>query len=219
MTGMNAKLLVVVLFVVFILVACAPATTAVSTETVAPTQTSTPIFLSPIPNSWAISAVTATPLNLELENKGEIDSLIEQLHPGICTGINLAIFTPPPIDVPPPAKLEFTEIITPPDQQSHYLSEIADNIDNSLQAYIACDPNKCVDNIYVRNNKTKKVYKADFGTLPNRPLQWLIWVNRDTFIVAQSSNPHYGLFVAINFTKQEYVYYGMAMECWDTPTP
>jgi hypothetical protein len=32
---------------------------------------------------------------------------------------------------------------------------------------------------------------------------WLIWVNKDTFIVAQSSNPYYGKIVAINFTKIE----------------
>ena len=216
---MKAKPIVAVLFVVFILVACSPATIPAPTETATPSQTSTPIPPSPTPTWWMIPAVTATPLNLALNNKGEIDSLIEQLHSGICTGNNLAILTPPPIDVPPPSKLKFTEINTPPNQYSHYVSAIADNIDNSLQAYIACEPEKCVDNVYVKNNKTGKVYEVYFGAQTTRPLQWLAWANKDTFIIAQSSNPHYGLFVAINFNKQEYVYYGMAMECWDTPTP
>ena len=216
---MKAKSILSVLVVLCVLVACAPVTIPAPTETPVPTQTSSLIPPSPTPTWWLIPAVTATPLNLALSERGEIDSLIEQLHPGICTGNNLAILTPPPIDVPPPSKMEITEISLPPNPQSHYVSAIADNIDNSLQAYIACEPEKCVDYVYVKNNETGKVYKVDFGTLTYRPLQWLNWVNKDTFIVAQSSNPHYGLFAAINFNKQEYVYYGMAMECWDTPTP
>jgi len=216
---MKAKSIVSVLCVFYILAACTPKTIPAITETVTPSQTSTPIIPTPTPTWWLIPAVTATPLNLALSEKGEIDSLIEQLHPGICTGNNLAILTPPPIDVPAPSKLEITEVSTSPNQQTHYVSAIADNIDGSLQAFIACEPEKCEDYVYVKNIKTGTVYSVDFGTLTYRPLMWLIWVNKDTFIVAQSSNPHYGKIVAINFNAQEYVYYGMAGDCWYTPTP
>ncbi len=219
---MKTNSIITATFVISVLVACTPVSPPAVTahaETATPSQTSTPILPSPTPTWWVTPRITATPLNLELSKKGEIDTLIEQLHPGICTGPNLAILTPPPIDVPPPAKIEITEINPPPNQYSHYVSEIAENIDHSLQAYIACDPEKCVDNVYVKENKTGKVYRVYFGTVTWRPIQWLTWANKDTFIAAQSSNPHYGLFVAINFNKREYVYYGMAMECWDTPTP
>jgi hypothetical protein len=213
------KNIVTVLLVAIILVSCAPATISIPTETAIPSQTFTPVPPTPTPTWWVTPAVTATPLNLVLSTKGEIDSVIEQLHYGICTGSNLAILTPPPIDVPPPSKLKFTEMETPPNQNSYYVSEVADNIDNSRQAFIACEPEKCVDNVYVKDNKTGKVFEIYFGAQTQRPLQWLAWVNKDTFIIAQSSNPHYGLFVAINFDKQQYEYYGMAYECLPTPTP
>lgn len=216
---MKVESFIIGLVAVLLLVACSQATLIAPTETIIPLQTSRPIPPSLTPTWWVTPAVTATPLDLVISEKNEIDSLIEQLHPGICAGINLAILTPPPNDVPSPSKLQITEIGTPPNQQSHYVSAIADNIDHSLQAYIACEPKKCVDHVYVKNNDTGKVYQVDFGTLTYRPLMWLIWVNKDTFIIAQSSNPHYGKIVAINFDKQEYVYYGMAGECLITQTP
>jgi hypothetical protein len=216
---MKAELMVIGLIAIFMLAACTTATMPAPNETAISSQTPTSIPPSATPTFWVTPAITATPLNMALSERGEIDSLIEQLHPGICTGDNLALLTPPPIDVPPPTKLEITQVDTPPDPSSHYVSEIADNIDSSLQAFIACEPEKCVDSVYVKNNEIGKVYRVYFGGLTYRPLQWLTWVNKDTFIVAQSSNPHYGLFVAINFNKREYVYYGMARDCWDTPTP
>lgn len=211
------RILIIELIIVCILGACVPATLHTPTDTAFPSQTSIPP--SSTPTWWMTPVITATPLNLILNEKDEIRLLIEQLHPSICTGYNLAILTPPSIEVPPPTTLEITEVVIFPDQYTHYVSAIADNIDNSLQAYIACEPEKCVDSVYVKDNDSGRVYKVYFGNIEYRPLQWLHWINKDTFIVAQSSNPHYGLFVAINFNKREYVYYGMAMECWDTPTP
>src|SRR5688500_12391693 len=123
---MKAESSIIGLGVVLILVACVPATLSVPTETAPPSPTSTLIPPSPTPTWWMTPAITATPLNLALSEKGEIDSLIEQLHPGICTGNNLAILTPPPMDVPLPTELEITEVNTPPDQYSHYVSAIAD---------------------------------------------------------------------------------------------
>ena len=217
---MKTKSFISVLFIVFILAACTSSIIPVPTKTSVSLQTITPVPPTLTPTLWITPKVTATPRNIALSKKGEINSLIKQLHLGICPGSNLAIETPPPVDVPPPSKLEFTEIRTLPNPKSYYVSEIADNIDNSRQALIACEPDNCVDNVYVKDNKTGKAYKVYFGTMTWRPLQWLTWVNKDTFIVAQSSNPHYGLFVAINFDKQAYEYYGMASECLQsTPTP
>ena len=77
-----------------------------------------------------------------------------------------------------------------------------------------------MNNVYLKDNENGKVYEVYFGAMPRRPLESLIWVNKNTFMVAQSLNPYYELFVAISFDKQEYEYYGMTYECLQsTPAP
>jgi hypothetical protein len=44
-------------------------------------------------------------------------------------------------------------------------------------------------------------------------LQWLVWLNRDTFLIIQSLSPHTGVVAAIDFTHQKFVHYGMGFEC------
>jgi hypothetical protein len=173
----------------------------------------------------ATPEITATPMNLLLTDKDELPSLIEKMHPNLCMKDNLAILTPPPQNKPTPPKLKFTEVDPPPNQQSYYIRAIADNIDYSLRAYIACVHEQCDDNVYVKNNKTGKVYKVDFGARTDFALQSLFWVNKDTFFVGQIFTAYEVLGVAINFNKQEYVYYGIGVNCcspseiycWGTP--
>lgn len=215
---MKAKEFFVVLFSV-ILAACTPTPTSTL-----PVSTST-LARWIVLNTTATPEITATPMNLPLSEKDEIPSLIEKMHPNVCMQDNLAILTPPPQNKPTPPKLKFTEIDLPPNHESHYIRAIADNIDQSLQAYIACVPGQCVDNIYVKNNKTGKTYEVYFGAapIPNLlPLENLLWLNKDTFFVGQiypdDQDVEFGsvvLGVAINVTKQEYVYYGIGVRCCD----
>ena len=205
------------------MVACAPVNTAVPTTITTLPQTATSISPTPTATWWMTPAITATPLNIVLAKDTEIRNVIMQLHPTLCAGANLAIETPPPQDVPAPYPLKFVEVNDPPDPNSYYFEEIADNSDNSRRAFIACKPEKCQDDVYVKDNQTDTVYKIGFGAMSWRPIQWLTWINKDTLLFTQSSNPHYGLIVAINVDKQEYQYYGMASDEYQcvssTPTP
>jgi hypothetical protein len=165
----------------------------------------------------------ATPLNLSTSNNGEIDAIIKNLHPEICggNGGNLALLTPPSNIVSPPP-LELTEIKKLPEPSPDYVNELADNIDKSLTAVIGCQPENC-GNLYVKNNKTDKIYKMNFGAMDVIPLVWLQWVNKDTVLVAQvaedSSHMRYELIVAINVEKQNYEYYSFTSRCISTPIP
>jgi hypothetical protein len=141
----------------FILVACAPATFLVSTKTVAHTQTSTPPPPTPTltPKTWWI---LATPLNLSSSNDGQIDSIINQLHPYLClreNTDNLAILTPSIVYVQIPS-LKFTEISALPDPYQAYVNTRADNIDKSRTAFAISEPG-AVGNLYVEDNNTGKV--------------------------------------------------------------
>jgi hypothetical protein len=216
-----------VLLVAFILASYAPVAIPALTETATSSQTFAPIPSASItPTLETAPKITATPLNLPLSQKDEIPFLIEKMYPNekiyphVCVGDNPAILTPPPQSTLTPPNLKITELSLS-EQQLLDRIEIADNIDHSLRAYLACIYTNCND-LYVQNNKTGRVYKVDFGARTDFWLQGLFWVNKDTFLVAQhTSNMQYTLSVAINFNKQEYVYYGLATDCWSTqiPTP
>lgn len=211
-----------VLLVTFSLAACAPATQVIPSETVTPSQAFTPIPPTPTPTWWMTPEITATPLDLVLDTNTNIRDVIMQLHPDMMAGMNIAILTPPPRDVPP-SPLEIIEVNDPPDPNSYYFEEIADNIDNSRRAFVACKPDKCVDNLYIRDNQTGRVYVIDFGAMTWRPIIWLSWINKDTLIFGQSSSPHYARILAIDFPRKVYQYYGMACDQYQcpqsTPTP
>jgi len=216
---MKLRIVIAVLCFSFILGSCTLMTRVISTEVTVPTQN--PPSIMPTVTWWVTPQITATPISVTLNENIKIDDVIKQLHPGICTSFNLAIETPQPVDVPPPYTLKFIEVNEQPNPNLYYYEEIADNIDKSRQAFIACKPESCQDKVYVKENKTGKVYEIDFGAMTWRPIQWLTWINNDTLVFAQSSNPHYGLIVAVNLDKKEYQYYGMATdECLqNTITP
>jgi len=213
---MNQRLLAAI-FIVWSLAACTQATISAPAETVALVQTATLTqTISPvcgIPTVRITPKVTATPQNFSLIEADEVSTLIAQFHPGVCAGLNLAHQTPAPADYMLPAKLTFTEVDALPDPNAWIIREIASNLDDSRQALISCQPDHCVDTIYIRDNDTGQVHIVDFNAMGWRPIQWLIWLNQDTFLVAQSANPHHGLFVAINVRTQSYEYYGLASDC------
>ncbi|BCY16491.1 hypothetical protein hrd7_03400 [Leptolinea sp. HRD-7] len=163
------------------------------------------------------SRVTATPQNFDLQNDDEITEFVRKSHPGMCPAINL-VENPEPDFMPPPPAVTVSEVAAFPDTRSFDVSEMADNSDGTLRAVIACEGERCVDNIYVKNQKTGKVYIVNFGAEQGRPLQWLVWLNRDTFLIIQSLSPHTGLVAAIDFTQRKFVHYGMGFECMTDQT-
>ena len=142
--------------------------------------------------------------------------------------------------VPPPAPARVTQTVgrfLAKFYREKYVTcnSIADNIDYSLRAYVADKPKRHAPSVYVKNNKTGKIYEVYFGAAPGFfPLQNLLWLNKDTFFVGQIFPDYHEvelgsawLGVAINFNKQEYVYYGIGVRCcgaseincWGTPRP
>jgi hypothetical protein len=114
--------------------------------------------------------------------------------------------------------LKFIEISTLPNPNLGYINEQADNIDKSRTAFAMPAP-RAVGNLYVKDNKTETLYQVDFGADGSHPLDWLRWINRDTFIVAQQGHL-WTLIVAINVEKQEFEFYGMTTHCpMATATP
>ena len=164
------------------------------------------------PKELATPRVTATPQDFELNNDDVISAFVRKSHPGVCPAINL-VENPEPDFMPPPPAVSTSEVAAFPDTRSYYVSEIADNSDGTLRAAIACTGERCVDNVYVRNQQSGKVYLVNFGAEQGRPLQWLVWLNRDTFLIFQSFSPHTGLVAAIDFTHEKFVHYGMGFEC------
>ena len=75
---------------------------------------------------------------------------------------NLAKVTAQSFEPPPPPP-RFIEVNILPDQNSYWVSEIADNIDKSRQAFVACKPEFCQEKLYVKDNETERVYEIDWG--------------------------------------------------------
>jgi hypothetical protein len=220
---MKAKVIFAALFVVLILVGCASATIATPTKTatITPTSTHVPPTSTPTPTPTIWWSINATPLNLLSRNNDEIISIIDQLHPYLCVGSKSNLLLANPTSIEPAMQVypvNFVEISTLPKPNSGYINEQADNIDKSRTAF-AMPALRAVGNLYVKDNKTGTIYQVDFGATTDRPLDWLRWINRDTFIVAQQGYL-WTKIVAINVEKQEFEYYGVTSGCpMATPTP
>lgn len=211
------KIIFVVLFNAFILVACSTISTPIPTGSPTSIQTFSPVppTLTPSPTvSWVI---TATPLNLSSGQNGEIVSILDQIHPYLCLrdAYNLVTLTPPPIEMHLPT-LRFTEITALPAPRPRDTNERADNIDNSRTALIGCQPGNC-GKLYLIDHQTDKFYEVDFGATTDRPLDWLQWINKDVVTVTQQGHLWINI-VAINVRKQQFEYYGMSPGCAPIPT-
>ena len=195
--------------------------TALPTATPAPAQQDTGQAVT-LPEPTAISTPTwlflTTPINLSSNKKGEIISVLDQLHPDICiqNGYDLVTLTPEPIEMHLP-QLSFTEIAILPDPYPGYDNIRADNIDRSHTAFTGCKPGDC-SKLYVTDNKTGKVYGVDFGATTDRPLDWLQWINKDTVTVTQQGHV-WTVIAVINVEKQQFEYYGWIPVCFPTSTP
>ena len=173
----------------------------------------TSLTYTPVPSDTPIPTVTflitpkitATPINASIETDDDLNQLIEQLYPMPCIGFNFAKSTK--TDVLHASKLNLIEVDLQPDSKQYWVSEVADNVDQSRRAFVACKPELCQDKIYVQNRKTGIVYEIDWDhRMPWRPIQWITWINNDTLSFLQSSNPDHALIIAINFDKSEVLY-------------
>jgi hypothetical protein len=209
---MLKSIVLAISFSVFvILVACqsAPTGAPISTGTSAPT--STPFLASDTPIStatvWVTPQITATPRYALVRTDDDLKQVADDWAHRFCVGQN-EVASSRDWDS---SNLEFTEVDIQPDPNKYWVSEIADNLDNSLKAFVACTPDLCHNQIYVKDNKTGKVYEVDWKFRTTwRPIQQVQWVNYNTLIFFHDTNPTHGQVVAINFDKKEYIYSAVA---------
>jgi hypothetical protein len=215
--SMRIKSIVLVLLIAFIMVACTPAIKNIptSTATVIPTQTYTAVAPTLTATWWMTPQITATPMNLATNTDDEVVGILQKIHPYECFGQN-------EIDPTSLSSLKFNEINELPDSSVYYVEEIADNVNNSRKAIVACMPDKCVDYVYVKDNVTSKAYQIDWGgRMDWRPIQRLIWIDQDVLLFDQSANPHFGYILVIDVAQKEFKYFGMSSDqcLQSTPTP
>jgi hypothetical protein len=179
----------------------------------------TTIVATPTATWWMTPKVTATPIAAQLGTSDDLYHLLKKLYPECpCIGYNYANSSSPQAV----SKVEFIEVDIQPDSKLHWISEIADNIEKSLQAFVACEPELCQDKIYIKDEKTQKVYEVNWEwRVPWRPIQWVTWINNDTLAFFQSSNPEQGQIIVINVDKREYLYAAIVFPDYfcTTPTP
>lgn len=163
----NSAILVVWIFMGIILVACLPSEAVpVRTQISLPTETRTPTSKSLITDTLIPTAIklitpdiTATPITAIVNSDDDMESLIRQIYPEFpCIGYNYAKES----SEKPPPKLDFVEVDIQPDSKLHWISEIAENANNSRQAFVACEPELCQDKIYVKDFKSNKVFEINW---------------------------------------------------------
>lgn len=149
--------------------------------------------------------ITATPIKQEFASDGELKTLMHQIYPYPCMSYNYA--NEPLSAVNHASTLAFIEADVQPDPQKYWVSEVADNVDGTRTAFVACSPEFCQEKIYVQDNSTKKVFEVDWDArMPWRPIQWITWVNNDTLVFLQSANPDHAMVLAVDFEKREVLF-------------
>ena len=121
-----------------------------------------------------------------------------------------------------PPKLEFLDVDIQPDSNVYWISEIADNVDKSRQAFVACEPELCQDKIYVKDFESNNVFEINWEwRMPWRPIQWITWVNDDILVFFQSSNPWFGQIIAVDFIERNNLFAAVVYPDYycSTPTP
>jgi len=209
---MLKSIVLVICFSIFvILVACQSASTGLPILTGTSASTSAPFLASdtPIPTAtvWVTPQITATPRYALVRTDDDLKQVADDWAHRFCVGQN-EVGSSSDWDS---SNLEFTEVAIQPDPNKYWVSEIADNLDNSLRAFVACTPDLCHNQIYVKDNKTGKVYEVDWKFRTTwRPIQQVQWVNYNTLIFFHNTDPTHGQVVAINFDKKEYIYSAVA---------
>jgi len=129
-----------------------------------PVATDTPV---PTATVWVTPRITATPF-YGFAMAEEIEALLSSL----CTGQN-EVNSSEGWDS---SNLEFVEVDMQPDPERYWISEIANNLDNSYQAFVACNPDMCKNQIYIKDNNTSKVYEVDWELETfSHPIKNIMW--------------------------------------------
>jgi len=219
MTGDKVKNFVIAICstLTFMLVACQSTSPfALPSKTPEPTLT-----VSPTATQIFIPKVTATPVTASIGTDDELYLLLKKIYPMCpCVGMNYANTS----SENAPSELEFIEANIEPDPNHYWVSEIADNISKSHQAFVACDPGFCQDKIYMADNNTHKVYEINWGwRMPSRPIQWVTWINNDSLAFFQSSNSQQGQIIVVDVNKRKYLFAAIVFPDYfcitRTPTP
>ena len=201
---MKNTVIAVCLGMVVILAACQSSSTGTPVSTLPSTAnlaSSTPF---PTATEWVTPQITATPFYGYGDGVRDAE-LWASYH--FCVGQN-EVGSSGDWDS---SLLKFIEVNIQPDPNKLWVSEIADNLDNSFRAFVACEPDLCNNQIYVKDNKTGKVYDIDWKLKSTwRSIQQVQWVNYSTFVFYQALDLAHGQVVAINFDTKEYIYSAVA---------
>ena len=152
--------------------------------------------------------LTATPIaSVDIEE--DLDHLVRHLYTwwSSCIGYNFAKETSGNTVL---GDLEFVEVNLEPDAQKYWVSEIADNVDESRRAFVLCDPAFCQDKIYFVENGTKKVYEISWeARMPWRSIDTITWIDNDILAFHQSISPERSQVVVIDVSEEKYLYYAL----------
>ena len=163
-------------------------------------------MVTPTARTWPTPKVTATALTATINTDGELESLIEQIYPFCIGQLNDANSSA----LYAPSHLQFIKSEILLDPEKIWISEVADNLDDTLQAFVACEVELCHPQIYVRKSATGEVYEIDWEfRMPWRPINQIIWINNDLLAFYQSANPYAGTIKVISFSKKEYLFSAM----------
>lgn len=198
-----------------------PTKLSVSTLTPSPKPTNT--FTVPTATYKIMTPViTATPFSETIEIEDDIERLVRRLYTwwSPCIGYNYAKES----SEMPSWELEFIDVDIQPDPQLYWVGEVADNLDGSRQAFVACSPDLCQPKIYVADNETEKVYEINWGARqPHRPISQVVWLNRSVLAFYQSVNPERAQISVVDFDEKEYLYGALIFPDYfcstSTPTP
>lgn len=100
----------------------------------------------------------------------------------------------------------FTQTIVADNEswQSNYVT----STNETFRAFTVCDLDLCQERILIENLETEQIHEFDFSARAVwRPISHLRWLDANTLLFDQWSQPHYGFEFAVDVYKQELVLY------------
>jgi hypothetical protein len=151
---------------------------------------------------WITPIVTATPV-LSAPETSEVEGLMARMYYEFCVGQNeVGLST-----TWDSSNLRLVESGMQPDSSKYWISEIADNVENTREAFVACKPESCQNQIYIKDNRLNKVYEIDWSrkTL-GLPIQKMLWINNDILTFVQTSDSTHRQIIMIDVLRQKYLF-------------
>ena len=100
----------------------------------------------------------------------------------------------------------FTETVIAPEE--NWRSNYVTNTGGTYRAFTVCGLDSCQERILIENLDTEQIYEFGFSARMNwRPISHLRWLDDNTLLFDQWSQPHYGFEFAVDVQDQRLVLY------------